>query len=160
MDKIQKIIDTCSEQAQELIDFGNSREQREGYGMKRVIDELIAFKKEPAEVHIIGNGIRVQELARYYLTDHPDLDKTNLEKLHDPSLIEEMVEYSKGIQTTLPEAKEFTREEIKQAFEAGDKYRLYLDKHAIGFLDEDLPTLEEIHNTMTVYSFINNLKNK
>lgn len=45
MDKLQKIIDECSEQAQELIDFGNSKEQAEGYGMKRVINEIIQYKQ-------------------------------------------------------------------------------------------------------------------
>jgi hypothetical protein len=44
--KYQEIIDNCSEQAQELIDFGNSREQMEGYGMKRVIDEMIRNREE------------------------------------------------------------------------------------------------------------------
>jgi hypothetical protein len=45
MDKIQKIIEICSSQAQELIDFGNSKEQAEGYGMKRVIQRLIKYQK-------------------------------------------------------------------------------------------------------------------
>jgi len=34
------IIDELSEQAQELIDCGNSREQAEGQGMMRVLDEI------------------------------------------------------------------------------------------------------------------------
>ena len=33
-------IKELSEQAQELIDCGNSKEQAEGHGMKRVLDEI------------------------------------------------------------------------------------------------------------------------
>jgi thiamine pyrophosphokinase len=34
------IIDELEEQAQELIEFGNSKEQHEGYGIQRATNEL------------------------------------------------------------------------------------------------------------------------
>jgi hypothetical protein len=34
------IIDELEEQAQELIEFGNSKEQHEGYGIQRATEEL------------------------------------------------------------------------------------------------------------------------
>jgi hypothetical protein len=34
------IIEELYEEAQELIDYGNSKEQHEGYGMKKVLDEI------------------------------------------------------------------------------------------------------------------------
>ena len=34
------MISNLQEQAEELIDLGNSREQAEGYGMMRVIDQI------------------------------------------------------------------------------------------------------------------------
>lgn len=46
-----KKLNTMKEQAEELIDLGNSREQAEGYGMMRVIeaiDHIIEIKGEDA----------------------------------------------------------------------------------------------------------------
>ena len=37
---MKNIIDELEEQAQELIDFGNSKEQHEGYGIQRATKEL------------------------------------------------------------------------------------------------------------------------
>ena len=37
---MSSIIDELEEQAQELIEFGNSKEQHEGYGIQRATQEL------------------------------------------------------------------------------------------------------------------------
>jgi len=37
---MSSIIDELKEQAQELIEFGNSKEQHEGYGIQRATQEL------------------------------------------------------------------------------------------------------------------------
>jgi hypothetical protein len=37
------IIEELYEEAQELIDYGNSKEQMKGYGMKKVLDEISRY---------------------------------------------------------------------------------------------------------------------
>ena len=53
--------------------------------------------------------------------------------------------------------KKYTEEDIRQAFRAGDKYRLYLDKWATGIATEGLPDVTMIHTTMSENAFINSL---
>lgn len=53
--------------------------------------------------------------------------------------------------------KVYTEEDIKNAFKAGDKYRLYLDKWATGIATEGLPDVTMIHKTMSENAFINSL---
>lgn len=56
-EKIQEL----KEQAQELIDLGDSREKAEGHGMMRVIEEIIKSKPTEREIMI--------ERASHYLSD-------------------------------------------------------------------------------------------
>lgn len=53
--------------------------------------------------------------------------------------------------------KKYTEEDLRQAFRAGDKYRLYLDKWAIGIATKGLPDVTLIHTTMSENAFINSL---
>lgn len=53
--------------------------------------------------------------------------------------------------------KKYTEDDLRQAFRAGDKYRFYLDKWAIGIATEGLPDVTMIHTTMSENAFINSL---
>jgi len=55
--------------------------------------------------------------------------------------------------------KLFSLEDMKKSFDAGDKFRLYLDKNAIGLgnvFENDIPTNEEIFKTMSFGTWIKN----
>jgi hypothetical protein len=55
-----ELFDELREQAQELIDLGDSHEKREGYGMMKVLDALTTitgkFCPEPIYFHLISSG--------------------------------------------------------------------------------------------------------
>ena len=40
MNEIKKLLKELTEQANELINYGNSREKAEGYGMQEVINDI------------------------------------------------------------------------------------------------------------------------
>jgi len=50
--------------------------------------------------------------------------------------------------------KEFTLEDMEDAFEAGDKFRLYLDKNATGIATEGIPNSDKVFDTMNFKAWL------
>ena len=81
--------------------------------------------------------------------------------------VEEVVDKNITKQLTLNnvvlQSKQFSFADMKDAFNAGDKFRLYLDKNATGLgypHDKDIPSSDKIMETMSFDKWIESVNNK
>lgn len=61
------------------------------------------------------------------------------------------------IHSVVGRSGQFSFADMRDAFNAGDKYRLYLDKNAIGMgapYDKDIPSSDEVMKTMCFEKWI------
>jgi hypothetical protein len=57
-------------------------------------------------------------------------------------------------------SQKFSKEDLRAAFEAGDKYRLYLDKNAIGMANKGIPDSDTVLETMSFEPWFEKYKPK